>query len=891
MEEKLSSRLAKPFLTAGHSWDRFWFTPVDSFNTSVIRILAGCMLLYTHLIWGTRLDEFFSRDGWNSQAYLSSMQADTLAWSFWWYVPDAWLSPVHYACCTVVLAFALGFMTRTTSILSWLIAVAYSHRSALSNYGLDQINCILLMYLMVAPCGHYLSIDAWIRSRKHPATDPGPSILANVSMRLMQLHLCIIYLWAGLGKLQGESWWDGRAMWQAFSSYEYQSLDMTFLAGFPIVLNLLTHLTIAWEVFFCALVWNKTLRPLMLLLGFGMHMGIGAFLGMWTFGTAMTFGYLSFVNPKHVRAIVARLTRTPSLQVPRWLVATTDESQMDIENQASNHQEFAQPTPRSKNFDNLTLPQRVAAFSSANRLDADATLPPLVPFQRSEPTLILVVRSQASREKLEAYFAKHVTRLLTVDGLVEAGALARVAPEPVVVDVDSRYVESELQVLLHWIRTQNAQTRFVLVGQDPHFGSDDPGTVIVEKDCSLRQIRSAIEELTGCNLSKAEKEIKVSSPSQDHQAGYSHILPTLLLGLSLFGLLGCGPERTPALLLEKVRMLNDRQQSDQALSIIKEVLEQEPNHSVAFYLRGVAFEQQGNLEKALEAYDTCLKFDPEYPEALNNRGIVYGQMGESDKALADLKAATRANPDESLFWANLGLAYFHQGKIDDAVECYSRAIQLSDDIRNVFHQGNVFLSAGRFAEADETFTKVIERDKYYAAAYLNRAHARIQQGLWEPARQDLDAARSFDSDLTLAPHIQSLQGTIDEELFDVIQSQEIGKWLATQGWETVTAEAPFRLAAKNREGEIRNILVMHQDDAGQPVCEDILVDAALSTERPLMLLVVDAVVPRTEGYVGLEKPAWVVQFADAWRPQASDFAPAVFRLVSPKAEPDTVANR
>ena len=72
------------------------------------------------------------------------------------------------------------------------------------------------------------------------------SVGANVSTRLIQLHMCIVYLFAALGKLQGETWWTGEALWGALANYEYQTIDMTWTAEYPMFIDLLTHITVLW---------------------------------------------------------------------------------------------------------------------------------------------------------------------------------------------------------------------------------------------------------------------------------------------------------------------------------------------------------------------------------------------------------------------------------------------------------------------------------------------------------------------------------------------------------------------------------------------------------------------------------------------------------------------
>ena len=47
--------------TAG--WNRFWFSPTDPATLGLIRIFAGSMLFYTHLVWSFDLSAFFGQTG------------------------------------------------------------------------------------------------------------------------------------------------------------------------------------------------------------------------------------------------------------------------------------------------------------------------------------------------------------------------------------------------------------------------------------------------------------------------------------------------------------------------------------------------------------------------------------------------------------------------------------------------------------------------------------------------------------------------------------------------------------------------------------------------------------------------------------------------------------
>jgi hypothetical protein len=207
--------------------------------------------------------------------------------------------------------FTIGLWTRATSLLALIVAISYAHRVPAATFGLDQINIMLLLYLTIGGSGQALSADRWLATRRPGAgrDAPAPSAAANLALRLMNVHMCVIYFFAGIAKLRGESWWDGTAMWRAFANLEYQSTDMTWLAWHPQILNLATHVSVLWEISFPFLIWRPRCRPLMLVGAVALHVGIGACLGMWTFGLIMLVGCCSFLPAEVVRRLAAASAR------------------------------------------------------------------------------------------------------------------------------------------------------------------------------------------------------------------------------------------------------------------------------------------------------------------------------------------------------------------------------------------------------------------------------------------------------------------------------------------------------------------------------------------------------------------------------------------------------
>ena len=111
---------------------------------------------------------------------------------------------------------------------------------------------MLTLYCAIGPSGLAYSLDSLIRRRRIRIEPSLPSIGANVAIRLIQLHMCVIYFFAGIAKLQGETWWNGLAMWYSFANREYQTMNMTWLAEHPLAINAMTHLTVFRDRFLCA---------------------------------------------------------------------------------------------------------------------------------------------------------------------------------------------------------------------------------------------------------------------------------------------------------------------------------------------------------------------------------------------------------------------------------------------------------------------------------------------------------------------------------------------------------------------------------------------------------------------------------------------------------------
>jgi uncharacterized membrane protein YphA (DoxX/SURF4 family) len=312
--------------TGWTGWNRFWFTPRRPTTLGVIRIATGLIALYSQLVWTLEFDTFFSEQGLLPNEY-RQLFFGVYTWSHFDFVQSpALLKLIHWAGLGVVILFTAGLFTRVTSILTTLILISYINRATGALFGLDQILVLLCLYLSLGNSGGAFSMDRMIRRWREKKGESGHSsltagnaqsregqggkgwlgtgggaeapadVLTNIAIRLIQLHLCLIYFYAGLGKLQGETWWNGQAIWFTVASYEYQTLDLSWMAQHMELVAILTLVTVYWEVTYPALIWYRWTRPVMLAIALLTHLGIGIAMGMLTFGLIMIVANLSFVE-------------------------------------------------------------------------------------------------------------------------------------------------------------------------------------------------------------------------------------------------------------------------------------------------------------------------------------------------------------------------------------------------------------------------------------------------------------------------------------------------------------------------------------------------------------------------------------------------------------------
>ncbi len=304
------------FEQTGTAWNRFWFTPRDPLVLCVLRILAGLMALFFVVSHSADLVRWFAADGiLPGETTRRLAGAEQLRYIFhysylYWASSAAELWTMHALGLIVLAAFTIGVWTRVSSVLAVVVVLSYVHRAPMLTAQFEPVLTMALIYLCLAPAGRYLSVDAWLRRRgRRAGTDKSiaaqwggePSVMANISTRLLQLHLAALYLMIGLNMLSAQTWWAGDGMWWLIARSESRVVDLTGLADHMMLVNLWSHAVVAYNFLFGVLIWQRSLRPLLLSIGPLIWVPLALVTGLTAYATLMLVASVVFVDAEWMR--------------------------------------------------------------------------------------------------------------------------------------------------------------------------------------------------------------------------------------------------------------------------------------------------------------------------------------------------------------------------------------------------------------------------------------------------------------------------------------------------------------------------------------------------------------------------------------------------------------
>ena len=298
------AKLSNLFRSLSRKVDAFFSTPTSPRPLAILRIgLAAVLIAQTLSLWPS-MTELFGTHG-VVQAPVAESVSSPYVLRARWLVDFAARYDVSEEVCLRGLfltylgslgALLLGWRTRPAALIAWLISLTLKTSSSMSAYGVYEFANIALCYCVWMPVGHPLSLD-----RCAGRVTGAPSAGACLSLRVLQLHLCIVYLASGIEKATGDQWRSGEALWRALMRRDLGQFDFSWLADCPLLAQLICWGTLAIEIGYAFLIWPRWTRRATALAVIGMHAGIAVAMGLWSFSALMiVLNAAVFLTPSNV---------------------------------------------------------------------------------------------------------------------------------------------------------------------------------------------------------------------------------------------------------------------------------------------------------------------------------------------------------------------------------------------------------------------------------------------------------------------------------------------------------------------------------------------------------------------------------------------------------------
>ena len=159
-----------------------------------------------------------------------------------------------------------------------------------------------------------------------------------------------------------------------------------------------------------------------------------------------------------------------------------------------------------------------------------------------------------------------------------------------------------------------------------------------------------------------------------------------------------------------IKGMNFKEMGDtsKAISSFQTTIEQDPEYYNAYIQLGLLYEAKHN-PLALDYYNNALRIDPKSEEAMYNKGMFYQNNDQLNKAIETYTELLKMNPKNKFANYNLGYIHYEYLKVFKvAAEHFDRAIKCdSNYVEAIYMRGLSFEAMGDIQAAARDYNKAL----------------------------------------------------------------------------------------------------------------------------------------------------------------------------------------
>lgn len=219
-------------------------------------------------------------------------------------------------------------------------------------------------------------------------------------------------------------------------------------------------------------------------------------------------------------------------------------------------------------------------------------------------------------------------------------------------------------------------------------------------------------------------------------------------------------------------------QWEEARTLLAPLQQQFPTHPHVLHLHGLALQQAGELQKALEALSQAVAFNPDEPTFHLALGVGLKQKGAKAAAAERFYECLRLNPHcaEACFY--LGDLNMDQGQVEEATRHFTQAVTLQPLLHEAWiNLGLCQKSRKELPEALESFQQAIRIAPNHPKAHVNLAMTHLIMGNYPQGWQEYEWRFQLDTACLppLPPNLPRWQGeSLTNKIILIVAEQGYG---------------------------------------------------------------------------------------------------------------------
>jgi len=185
-----------------------------------------------------------------------------------------------------------------------------------------------------------------------------------------------------------------------------------------------------------------------------------------------------------------------------------------------------------------------------------------------------------------------------------------------------------------------------------------------------------------------------------------------------------------------------------AAAVYNEAVKLRPDFHKGWYNMALALDESGDRQAAIKAYMKTIELCPDFAEAYNNLGIALSLEGRREEALDIYEEGIKRDPGNYSLFFNMGICLMEEKRYMDAAAAFRNALDLNpEELEIYYYLGAVLTEMRHYNDAIDAYSTALKIKPADGELQYNLAAVYAMLGRYDIALENLKAAVEADRSL------------------------------------------------------------------------------------------------------------------------------------------------